>query len=97
MGTMSRRSEGNRVALQVIRKFGKLDILVNNAAEQRVGQGLGQISTQQLEKTFRTNLFGYSYLLKAALPIRKPARPPSAPHHCPAWRDLNVLNLSSGA
>jgi len=52
---------------QVVDKFGKLNILVNNAAEQHVTEGLEQISAEQLEKTFRTNLFGYFFLAKAAL------------------------------
>src|SRR5690606_26108526 len=56
---------------QVVSELGKLDILVNNAAEQHVGPGIEQISAQQLEKTFRTNFFGYFYLSKAAVPHLK--------------------------
>jgi NAD(P)-dependent dehydrogenase (short-subunit alcohol dehydrogenase family) len=53
---------------QTIDQFGKLDIVVNNAAEQHPQQSLLNITSQQLEKTFRTNVFGYFYLTKAALP-----------------------------
>ncbi|NUK28712.1 SDR family oxidoreductase [Parageobacillus sp. VR-IP] len=53
---------------QTIDQFGKLDIVVNNAAEQHPQNSLLHITAQQLEKTFRTNVFGYFYLTKAALP-----------------------------
>ncbi len=47
--------------------FEKLDILVNNAAEQHPQQRLEDISAAQLERTFRTNIFGYFFMAKAAL------------------------------
>jgi NAD(P)-dependent dehydrogenase (short-subunit alcohol dehydrogenase family) len=52
---------------QVVREFGQLDILVNNAAEQTVGEGIEDVSPEQLEKTFRTNFFGYFNLARAAV------------------------------
>ncbi len=54
-----------------LREFGRLDILVNNAAEQHVRESLADISEAQLERTFRTNLFSQFYLTKAALPHLK--------------------------
>jgi NAD(P)-dependent dehydrogenase (short-subunit alcohol dehydrogenase family) len=48
-------------------EFGRLDILVNNAAYQHHQKGLEDISDEQLEKTFRTNIFGYFYMARAAL------------------------------
>jgi NAD(P)-dependent dehydrogenase (short-subunit alcohol dehydrogenase family) len=48
--------------------FGRLDTLVNNAAEQHPQDGIEQISAEQLERTFRTNIFAMFYLTKAALP-----------------------------
>ena len=51
----------------VIRQFGKLDILVNNAAEQHIKEQLEDISPEQLENTFRTNIFGYFFMTQAAL------------------------------
>jgi len=49
-------------------KFKKIDILVNNAGEQHVEKNLEDISQEQLEKTFRTNIFSYFYFAKAVLP-----------------------------
>lgn len=57
-----------KIALDV---FGKIDILVNNAAEQHEQITLENISAEQLEKTFRTNIFSMFYLTKAALPYLK--------------------------
>jgi len=57
-----------QVVAETIKEFGQLDILVNNAAEQHVQTSLQNISSLQLEKTFRTNIFSYFYLSKAALP-----------------------------
>jgi NAD(P)-dependent dehydrogenase (short-subunit alcohol dehydrogenase family) len=47
--------------------FGRLDILVNNAAYQQRQGGLEDITDEQLDKTFRTNIFGYFYMARAAL------------------------------
>ena len=57
---------------QVEEAFGKLDVLVNNAAEQHPQPSLLDISRQQLERTFQTNVFGAFYLTKAALPHLRP-------------------------
>jgi len=56
---------------KVISKFERLDILVNNAAEQHPQESLLDITSKQLEKTFRTNIYSYFYLTKAALPHLK--------------------------
>ncbi|PFG12643.1 SDR family oxidoreductase [Bacillus sp. es.036] len=56
---------------QVIEHFGQLDILINNAAEQHPKQSIEEITAEQLEKTFRTNVFSMFYLTKAALPHLK--------------------------
>ncbi|PAU65468.1 NAD(P)-dependent oxidoreductase [Pseudomonas sp. PIC25] len=53
---------------QAMSTFGHLDILVNNAAEQHPQQRLEDISDEQWERTFRTNIFGMFLLTKAALP-----------------------------
>jgi NAD(P)-dependent dehydrogenase (short-subunit alcohol dehydrogenase family) len=53
---------------RTVRELGRLDILVNNAAEQHVQERLEDITAAQLERTFRTNIFSYFFLTKAALP-----------------------------
>jgi NAD(P)-dependent dehydrogenase (short-subunit alcohol dehydrogenase family) len=53
-------------------QFGRLDILVNNAAEQHVREDIREITSEQLERTFRTNIYSYFYLVKAALNHLKP-------------------------
>src|SRR5439155_5855873 len=50
-----------------VRGLGHLDCLINNAAEQHPKQSIEEITAEQLEKTFRTNIFGYFYMVKAAL------------------------------
>ena len=57
---------------KVIGEFGKLEILVNNAAEQHIQQSLKDITADQLERTFRTNVFGMFHLTKAALEHLEP-------------------------
>jgi NAD(P)-dependent dehydrogenase (short-subunit alcohol dehydrogenase family) len=50
------------------REFGHLDILVNNAAFQMSHEGLADLPSDEIEKTFRTNILAMFYLSKAALP-----------------------------
>lgn len=56
------------VIRRVMREFGRLDILVNNAAEQHYNTDFATIETAQIERTFRTNVFGHFFLTRAALP-----------------------------
>jgi NAD(P)-dependent dehydrogenase (short-subunit alcohol dehydrogenase family) len=57
-----------RIVQQTVDRFGKLDIVVNNAAEQHPQDDIRKISSEQLERTFRTNIFAQFFLVKAALP-----------------------------
>ncbi|MBK9711034.1 MAG: glucose 1-dehydrogenase [Kouleothrix sp.] len=52
---------------QAVAELGRLDVLVNNAAEQHPQESIEQVSAEQLERTFRTNIFAMFYLTKAAL------------------------------
>ncbi len=56
---------------KTVRELGQLDILVNNAAEQHPQKSIMDISAEQLEQTFRTNIFSYFFMVKAALPHLK--------------------------
>jgi NAD(P)-dependent dehydrogenase (short-subunit alcohol dehydrogenase family) len=53
---------------RTVRELGRLDVLVNNAAEQHTTQSISELSAEQLERTFRTNIFAMFFLTKAALP-----------------------------
>lgn len=59
------------VVKSTIQSFGKLDILVNNAAEQHPQDDIRKISEEQLIRTFRTNIFSYFFMIKAALAYLK--------------------------
>lgn len=52
---------------QIVKELGHLDILVNNAAEQHPRKSIEQISAEQLERTFKTNIFSFFYTVKATL------------------------------
>jgi NAD(P)-dependent dehydrogenase (short-subunit alcohol dehydrogenase family) len=54
------------------RELGKIDILVNNAAYQMTHTSLGEISDEEWDHTFRTNIYSMFYLAKAAVPHMKP-------------------------
>lgn len=53
---------------RVLGELGRLDILINNAAEQHAQDSLDKITPAQLERTFRTNIFSYFFMAQAALP-----------------------------
>lgn len=57
------------VARRIKERWGRLDVLVNNAAEQHPQEHLEDITEEQWEKTFRTNIFGMFLMTKALLPL----------------------------
>jgi len=57
-----------RAVEDTVKKFGQLDILVNNAAFQQHQESLEDLSEEQWDRTFKTNIYGYFYMTKAALP-----------------------------
>lgn len=71
-GDIGDEAFGKLLVDSAIDRFGKLDILINNAAEQHVRTKLEDITPQQLQATFRTNVFGMFYATIAAMPHLKP-------------------------
>jgi len=59
------------VVERTLQEFGRLDILVNNAAFQEHAQSLDEITPEHFDRTIKTNLYGYFYMAKAALPHLK--------------------------
>ncbi len=57
-----------KLVQQTVDKFGKLDILVNNAAFQQHQETLEDVTEEQWDRTFKTNIYAYFYMTKAALP-----------------------------
>jgi len=56
---------------KTVKEFGHLDVLVNNAAFQEHAKSIEDITDERLEETFRTNIFGYFYMARAAVPHMK--------------------------
>jgi NAD(P)-dependent dehydrogenase (short-subunit alcohol dehydrogenase family) len=54
-----------------VSQLGRLDVLVNNAAEQHPQKEIADITPDQIESTFRTNIYGYFFMTQAALPHLK--------------------------
>jgi len=61
----------NDAVASVVAEFGKLDVLVNNAAFQEHAESLLDITDERLDETFRTNIYGYFHMARAALPHLK--------------------------
>lgn len=66
-GDLSKEANCRRAVAKAIKKFGKIDILVNNAAVHYEQKNLEDISTEQLLQTFSTNIFSYFWVTQAAL------------------------------
>ena len=70
-GDVGSEAHCKALVAQAIKAFGRLDIVVNNAGEQHPQDSVQDISAEQLDNTFRTNIFSMFYLSKAALPHLK--------------------------
>jgi len=71
-GDIGSESHCQQLVQQAVTAFGRLDVLVNNAAFQRTHQDISEISAEELERTYRTNIFAMFYLCKAAIPHMQP-------------------------
>lgn len=88
------------VVEQTIRSFGRIDTVINNAAVQFYQPSIETITREQLELTFRTNIFAMFYLVKAALPHLKPGSTiinTSSETATKGFRDLIDYSATKGA
>lgn len=67
-GDICHSSFSQRAVEETVKRFGGLDILVNNAAYQQHQDGIEDITEEQWDHTFKTNIYGYFRMVKAALP-----------------------------
>ncbi|GAB4091124.1 SDR family oxidoreductase [Flaviaesturariibacter terrae] len=70
-GDIRRERHCEKIVNDTVKKLGRLDILVNNAATQTEQKSLLDITTEQLRETFETNIFSMFWITKAALPHLK--------------------------
>ena len=67
-GDISEETQCQKVVQTAVDEFGKIDVLVNNAAHQMTVSGIADVSTELLDRTFKTNIYAMFWLVKAALP-----------------------------
>jgi NAD(P)-dependent dehydrogenase (short-subunit alcohol dehydrogenase family) len=67
-GDIGQEEQCQQLVDRTLAEFGQLDLLVNNAAYQMTRDGIEAISTQELDRTFKTNVYAMFWLCKAALP-----------------------------
>jgi hypothetical protein len=70
-GDIGDEAHCKHIVERALSEFGRIDILINNAAFQMAHEGILDIPSEEIEKTFRTNIFAMFYLCKAALPNMK--------------------------
>ena len=70
-GDLGDPAVGKQLVGEVIKRWGQLDVLVNNAGEQHPDQDITDITVEQLQRTFQTNIFSMFYLVQAARPHLK--------------------------
>jgi NAD(P)-dependent dehydrogenase (short-subunit alcohol dehydrogenase family) len=67
-GDISEESQCQALVERGVEEFGKIDVLVNNAAHQMTVDGIADISSELLDRTFKTNIYAMFWLCKAAIP-----------------------------
>ena len=71
-GDIQDEAHCHRIVEQTVAELGGIDILVNNAAAQVVNKTLSDVTAEQIDRSFRTNVFAMYYLCLAAVPHMKP-------------------------
>src|SRR5215203_3074380 len=67
-GDVSEEGACQQLIQRAVDEFGRIDVLVNNAAHQMTVDGIADVSTELLDRTFKTNIYAMFWLVKAALP-----------------------------
>jgi NAD(P)-dependent dehydrogenase (short-subunit alcohol dehydrogenase family) len=67
-GDISQEQHCRRIVERAVKEFGKLDVLVNNAAFQMTHESIQELTSEEWDHTFRTNIYAMFHLCKAALP-----------------------------
>ena len=67
-GDLVEEAQCQKVVDTAVEEFGKIDVLVNNAAHQRTVGGIADVTTELLDRTFKTNIYAMFWMVKAALP-----------------------------
>jgi NAD(P)-dependent dehydrogenase (short-subunit alcohol dehydrogenase family) len=67
-GDVVEEAQCQQIVQRAVDEFGRIDILVNNAAHQMTVNGIADVSTELLDRTFKTNIYAMFWLCKAALP-----------------------------
>ena len=70
-GDLQKEAHCRKVVARTVKELGALDIVVNNAAFQMETEDISEITAEQLERTFRTNIFSFFWITQAALPHLK--------------------------
>ncbi|HEX8290797.1 MAG TPA: SDR family oxidoreductase [Pyrinomonadaceae bacterium] len=70
-GDIREESHCRGLVERAVGEFGRLDVLVNNAAFQMTRGGIHEISSEEFDRTFRTNVYAMFYLCQAALPLMR--------------------------
>jgi len=71
-GDIGDEAHCQQLVQRAVSELGRLDILVNNAAYQMSHESIQELTAEEIEHTFRTNIFAMFYLCKAALPQMQP-------------------------
>lgn len=67
-GDIGDEAQCQQIVERTMQEFGKIDILVNNAAYQKLFESIEEVTAEEIDRHFRTNIFAMFYLCKAALP-----------------------------